>query len=292
MQVSGFSVVRNAIRYDYPFLESLRSLLPLVDELVVAVGDCDDGTVEALATLDSPKLKLLHTVWDPAVRSGGLIISQQTNLALDACQGDWCFYIQADEVLHENDLDRIDSAMRRHIDRPSIDGLSFRYHHFRADYNYRDPLPYRRQTRIVRRTSGARSYGDGCGFRIDGRRMRTASSGAWVYHYGHVKPPRRMSAKMDFFSSLYDGRAVQPGSEWSSESYGWDVRSCERFAGTHPAVMAARVAAQDWQAPPCKLTPRWRNQHFYSGLAFKNSRTLRRWAERVGHWVPRSSRAA
>ena len=74
MQVSGFSVVRNAVRYDYPFLESLRSLLPLVDELVLAVGDCGDGTVESLATLDSPKLKLMHTVWDPAVRSGGLII--------------------------------------------------------------------------------------------------------------------------------------------------------------------------------------------------------------------------
>jgi glycosyltransferase involved in cell wall biosynthesis len=210
MQVSGFSVVRNAIRYDYPFLESLKSLLPLVDELVLAVGDCDDGTVEALATLKSPKLKLIHTVWDPAVRSGGLIISQQTNIALDACQGDWCFYLQADEVLHENDLDRLEQAMRKTIDRPSVEGLTFRYHHFRADYNYRDPLPYRRQTRIIRRSCHARSYGDGCGFRLGDRRLRTAATGAWMYHYGHVKPPRHMSAKMDYFCSLYDGRKVEP----------------------------------------------------------------------------------
>lgn len=288
MQISGFSVVRNAIRYDYPFIESLKSLLPLVDELVLAVGDCDDGTVEALAAIDSPKLKVIHTVWDPAVRSGGLIISQQTNLALDACQGDWCFYLQADEVLHENDLDRIHSAMRRNIHKPAIDGLTFRYHHFRAAYNFRDPLPYRRQTRIVRRTAGARSYGDACGFRKypngqaepKGERLRTASTGAWVYHYGHVKPPRHMSAKMDYFCSLYDGRHVQPGAEVSLDSYGWDVRSCEAFRGTHPRVMADRVAAQDWLAPACKLTPRWRNQYYYFGLAHKNSRTLRRW---VGH---------
>lgn len=317
MQVSGFSVVRNAIRYDYPFIESLQSLLPLVDELVLAVGDCDDGTVEALAALDSPKLKVIHTVWDPAVRSGGLIISQQTNIALDACQGDWCFYLQADEVLHENDLDRIDASMRKYIDRPSVDGLSFRYHHFRADYNFRDPLPYRRQTRIVRRTAGARSYGDGCGFRKEGAnveqlslaaqgqrsqqaptassiprkatRLRTASTGAWVYHYGHVKPPRNMSAKMDYFCSLYDGRHVQPGAEVSLDSYGWDVRSCEEFRGTHPRVMADRVARQDWQAPPCKLTPRWRNQYYYFGLAHKNSRTLRRWVGRLQNVMGRKA---
>ncbi len=281
MQVSGFSVVRNAVRYDYPFIESLKSLLPLVDELVLAVGDCDDGTVEALSAIDSKKLKVIHTVWDPAVRSGGLIISQQTNLALDHCQGDWCFYLQADEVLHENDLDRIDSAMRRYIDRPAIDGLTFRYHHFRAAYNLRDPLPYRKQTRIVRRTAGARSYGDGCGFRKEEGKLKTAPTGAWMYHYGHVKPPRNMSAKMDYFSSLYDGRQVQPGAEYSSDSYGWDLRSCEEFRGTHPSVMADRVARQDWQTPQCKLTPRWRNQYYYFGLAHKNSRTLRRWVGRL-----------
>lgn len=292
MQVSGFSVVRNAIRYDYPFIESLQSLLPLVDELVLAIGDCDDGTVEALSALKSPKLKVIHTVWDPAVRSGGLIISQQTNVALDACQGDWCFYLQADEVLHENDLDRLDSAMRRNIDRPSIDGLSFRYHHFRADYYYRDPLPYRRQTRILRRTCGGRSYGDGCGFRIDDRRLRTASTGAWIYHYGHVKPPRNMSAKMDYFCSLYDGRKVEPGSEVSHDSFGWDVRSCERFTGTHPGVMSRRIAAQDWTAPPCKLVPRWLNQHYYAGLAYKNSRTLRRWAARASKLLPADPKVA
>jgi glycosyltransferase involved in cell wall biosynthesis len=206
MQVSGFSIVRNAVRYDYPFLESIQSLLPLVDEMIVALGDCDDGTGVALQSLPTTKLKVIHTQWDPGLRRDGLIISQQTNLALDACQGDWCFYLQADEVLHENDLDRIDGAMRSTLDRPWIDGLSFRYHHFRADYTYRDPLPYRRQTRIVRRSCGARSYGDGCGFHIPGRRMQVASTGAWVYHYGYVKPPEFMSAKMDYFASLYDGR--------------------------------------------------------------------------------------
>ncbi len=124
-------------------------------KLVLAVGDCDDGTVKALEQLDTNKLKVLHTVWDPAVRSGGLIISQQTNLALDACSGDWCFYLQADEVLHENELERIEKSIRRADAQADVDGLTFRYHHFRADYFYRDPLPYRRQTRIIRRSFGS-----------------------------------------------------------------------------------------------------------------------------------------
>jgi hypothetical protein len=113
-----------------------------------------------------------------------------------------------------------------------------------------------------------------------------------MYHYGHVKPPRNMSAKMDFFCSLYDGRQVHPGNERSEDIFGWDVRSCEAFRGTHPAVMHARIAAQDWQAPPCSLTPRWRNQHFYAGLAYKNSRALRRWAEAVSRIWPASEKAA
>lgn len=281
MFVSGFTIVRNAIRYDYPTVESIRSLLPLVDEMVVAVGDSCDGTRELIESIGDSKLRIIDTHWDDTVRSGGNVLAQQTNLALDACAGDWCFYLQADEVLHERDAGRIRHAMLRYEHRQEIEGLSFRYHHFRADYGIRDPLPYRRQVRVVRRSSGVRSVGDACGFAVDGRRLKTVTTGAWVYHYGYVKPPARMSAKMDYFLSLYDGRQVAPGGEHAALLYEWNLASCEPFRGEHPAVMAARIANKNWTTPNVKLVARWRNIHYWQGLIYKNTRTFRRWGKRL-----------
>ncbi len=282
MKVTGFTIVRNAIRYDYPIVESLRSALPLVDEMLVAVGNSCDGTRELVASIGDPKLRIIDTVWDDTVRSGGTVLAQQTNLAMDRCDGDWLLYLQADEVLHEQDMERIARAMQRNLNRRWVEGLSFRYHHFRADYGIRDPLPYRRQVRIVRGGIGVRSHGDACGFRIGGRRLRTAPTGAWVYHYGYVRPPQQMAAKMDYFLSLYDGRRVDPGSESASAQYAWDLTTCETFRGTHPKVMADRIANKDWETPPVALVPRWRNAHFWKGLYMKNTRALRRWVRAAG----------
>ena len=279
MFVSGFTIVRNAVRYDYPVVESIRSLLPLVDEMVVAVGDSTDGTRELVLGIDSPKLRIIDTAWDDALRRGGTILAQQTDIALAACRGDWCFYLQADEVLHEAHYPRLEHAMKSNLNRRYVEGLSFRYHHFRADYSIRDPLPYRRQVRIVRPGIGVHSYGDACGFQVDGRKLRTRSTGAWVYHYGYVKPPSNMAAKMDYFLSLYDGRKVTPGEELQAEFYEWDLRTCEPFRGSHPLVMKERIAAKDWIAPNVQLIPRWRNSRFWSGLVHKNTRTFRRWAD-------------
>ncbi len=276
MFVSGFTIARNAVRYDYPLRESILSILPLVDEMVVAVGDSDDGTLNLVQSIGSAKLRIIETVWDPAVRAGGAILAQQTNLALNACRGDWCFYLQADEVIHENDLDRIATCMMKYRAQRKIDGLSFRYHHFRADYSLRDPLPYRRQVRIVRAGRGIRSVGDACGFGATGRKPCWAPTGAWVYHYGYVKPPQKMAAKMDYFLSLYDARRVTGGMQLQAEDYAWDLRTCERFAGSHPSVMAQRIAAKDWITPGVNVCPRWRNGRFWLGLLYKNSRTIRR----------------
>lgn len=281
MRVAGFTIVRNAVRYDYPVVESILSALPLVDEMVVAVGSSCDGTRNLVESIGSPKIRLIDTVWDEHQRQGGTVLAQQTDLAMDASDGDWLLYIQADEVLHEADTERIRSAMHKYVNHPVVEGLSFRYHHFRADYGIRDPLPYRRQVRIVRPGIGIRSHGDACGFRVNGRKLQAAPTGAWVYHYGYVKPPANMSAKMDYFQSLYDGRQVIPGEESAAHEYAWNLATCERFTGTHPRVMADRIANKDWDTPDVELISRWQNPRFWSGLLHKNTRTLRRWVDGV-----------
>src|SRR3954471_24070264 len=111
MKISGFTLVRNGTQFDYPYLESLRSLLPLVDELIVNVGIGTDDTLERVRALardeGQGKIRIFESRWpldDPEKKKSGLILSEQTNLALEKCTGDWCVYLQADEVLHEDDL--------------------------------------------------------------------------------------------------------------------------------------------------------------------------------------------
>lgn len=281
MRVVGFTIVRNAIHYDYPIVESILSALPIVDEMLVAVGQSCDETRALVASIGDPKIKIVDTVWDDSVRSGGSVLRDQTNWAMDQCDGDWLVYLQADEVLHEQDYGRIRSKMKQFQDHPAVEGLSFRYHHFRADYWIRDPLPYRKQVRVIRSGIGIRSFGDACGFCIGDRKLNMAATGAWVYHYGYVRPPKHMAAKMDYFLSLYDGRQVTPGEEELGE-YVWDLGTCEPFHGSHPAVMAARIANKDWDTPEVILMSRWRNPLYWRGLVHKNSRTIRRLAHTVG----------
>ena len=97
MKISGFSFCRNAVKYDYPLVESIQSILPIVDEFVINVGRCNDGTLELIQSINSPKIRIVESVWDDTLKKDGLIYSQQTNIALNHCSGDWAFYLQADE---------------------------------------------------------------------------------------------------------------------------------------------------------------------------------------------------
>ena len=125
MKVSGFTFVRNAVKYGYPLEESLRSLLPLVDELVVMAGDSEDGTNKLIESIGSPKIRLLSSVWDPGLRTGGEVLAVETNKAMDAVSknSDWLFYLQADEVLHEKDYPAIREAMQRYREDRRVEGF-------------------------------------------------------------------------------------------------------------------------------------------------------------------------
>src|SRR5437870_12445234 len=134
MKVSGFTFCRNAVLYDYPVVESIRSILPIVDEFIVNVGRCEDGTLELIRSIGEPKIRIVESVWDETLRKDGLIYSQQTNIALSHCTGDWAFYLQADEVIHEDDQSNIIAAIQRYYRVPEMKGLLFRYLHFVGDY--------------------------------------------------------------------------------------------------------------------------------------------------------------
>ena len=280
MKVSGFTFCRNAVLYDYPVVESIRSILPLVDEFVVNVGRCNDGTLDLIRSIGDSKIRILESVWDETLRKDGLIYSQQTNIALSHCTGDWAFYLQGDEVIHEDDLPRIVEAMQTHRGHPDVKGLVFRYLHFVGDYWSTNPWFYHKAVRIIRNNGEAESCGDAVGFRLkasgrylqSGPREWLAPSGGRVFHYGWVKDPKTMLAKKLEQTAVYHGDTPPPS---EAKLYGLkafefeDYPILKEFRGSHPSVMQVRLAAASRRAP---RRNRWLNWRFYREVARRGFR--------------------
>jgi len=271
MKVSGFTFCRNAVRYDYPVVESIRSILPIVDEFIVNVGRCADGTLELIRSIGDPKIRIVESVWDETLQKDGLIYSQQTNIALAHCTGDWAFYLQADEVIHEDDRPRIVDAMRTYHRRPEVKGLIFRYLHFYGDYHSVNPWFYHRAVRIVRNNGEVESCGDAVGFHFkatgqylqSGPRQWLAPSSGRVFHYGWVKDPKTMLAKKQEMTTVYHGDAPPPSEAklYTQDTFEFeDYEILQEFRGSHPRVMNERVRRSPVLRP---RRNRWLNWRFY-----------------------------
>jgi len=250
VKVSGFSLVRNGVKYGYPIVEAVSSILPLCDEVVVNVGTSEDKTLDLVKSISSPKIRIIERSWDMGVRQNGLTISIETNHALSACTGDWCFYIQADEVLHEKYYPVVRAAMEQNLWDPRIEALQFGYVHFYGAYDYyQDNFRnwYVKESRVIRRNPDIVSWGDGMDFRHrNGSRLRSLRIGAKIYHYGWVRPPDVMYAKNVGFHQLYysddEVKQIVPPPE---QTYN-DLGHLKRFTETHPSVMNERIAASHW----------------------------------------------
>ncbi len=253
MKVVGFTFVRNTLKFDYPVVESIHSLLPLCDEVVVAVGKSEDGTLALIQGLASPKIRIIETVWDDSLREGGRVLAVETDKALAAVptDADWAIYLQADEVLHEADYPAIRAGMARWQNDQSVEGLLLNYRHFYGSYDYVGDSYrwYRREIRIVRPGIGVYSYRDAQGFRRRGdHKLRVKLLEATVHHYGWVKPPAAMQRKQETFNKLWHTDDWVAQHVALAEEFDYrQVDSLQRFAGAHPAVMADRLQAQSWQ---------------------------------------------
>lgn len=254
MKISGFTFVKNAVKYDYPVVASIRSLLPLVDEMVVSLGDSDDNTNDLIGSIGSDKLKIIHSVWDKSLREGGRVLAVETDKAMDAvaADADWLFYIQADEVIHEKYLPVVKAAMEKYKDDERVEGLLFRYLHFYGSYKYVGDGRkwYSREIRVIRNNKNIRSYRDAQGFRINGRKLNVKTVDAYIYHYGWVRNPVFMQSKFkDFGQHWQDEAKHQEWQQHQSKLVKFDYSQIDTlavFEGTHPEVMQSRVSAEDW----------------------------------------------
>ncbi len=254
MFVSGFTFVRNAIKFDYPIVEAITSILPLCDEMIVAVGNSDDDTLGLIVSINSPKIKIIETIWDDTLREGGKVLAVETNKALAAVSpdADWCFYIQGDEVVHEKYLPAIRQAMQDHLNDPKVEGLLFKYLHFYGSYQYVADAQrwYRQEIRIIRNRKDITSYRDAQGFRtIDNKKLNVRWIEAYVYHYGWVKSPEiqkeKMKSSINFWTT--DEESVQIKKHYDEDFDYAGIDSLTNFTGTHPTVMQARLERVNWQ---------------------------------------------
>ena len=252
MFVSGFTFVRNAIKFDYPIVEAIMSILPVCDEMIVAVGNSDDDTLGLIKSIDSDKIKIIETIWDDTLREGGKVLAVETNKALAAVspESDWCFYVQGDEVIHEQYIPTIRQAMQENLDDLNVDGLLFNYKHFYGNYQYVADAHrwYRREIRVIRNTGKVTSYKDAQGFRTtDNQKLSVKLIEAYVYHYGWVKSPEiqreKMKSSVNFWGEEHDIPKVHK--ELKAFDYS-QIDSLSHFEGTHPKVMQNRIERMNW----------------------------------------------
>lgn len=253
MHVTGFTIIKNAIMYDYPVKEAICSILPLCDDIVVAVGKSDDATLELIQNIHPEKIKIIETEWDNSLRKGGRVLALETDKAYQAIseKSDWCFYIQADEIIHEKYHSIIKKGMERWLHEDAVDGLLFKYLHFYGSFDYiaTSNSWYKNEIRIIRKNKEIYSYKDAQGFRKqDNKKLSVKALDAYVYHYGWVKPPINMQLKQKTFQKLWHT------DEWVknhvSDAIEFDysgIDRLEKFDGSHPEVMKRRIEAMNWK---------------------------------------------
>ncbi len=260
MLISGFTFIRNGIELGYPYIESILSILPVCDELVIAVGDSNDKTRETITAINSPKIKIIDTVWDESLRQNGKILAQQTNIALDHISGKWALYLQCDEAIHESDLETIRNAAEKYLNDKEVEGFLFSYHHFWGGYKYAGVSRrwYRNEIRMIRNTGKIRSFRDAQGFRKYtsnaayeqgemGQMLKVKKINASIFHYGYARDPVSMKKKHDNFHRWWHDDNWLKKNNNTNRTFNYENYDLlKEFKGTHPAVMKERIAKQDW----------------------------------------------
>jgi hypothetical protein len=280
MKIFGFSLLRNGVKYDYPFSESLKSLAPLVESITLALGDSDDGTEKKLESLGLP-INIVPTIWDEDMRKSGLILSQQTNIALDHLreqhgdeEGSWGIYLQSDEVFHEDDRDLIISDLKK-AQAQGCDAVRFRWLHFWHRY---DNIAiswwwYPSEIRAIKLKSKIESYGDAQSFR---NFTKVYESEARVFHYGYVREESALSLKVKDFRRWWHTSEKSLKKSAARDEKRARANEVLRYLGPHPRVMNTRVP--DFSYPMAEEVTLIGNPADYSPEFIKNIR-----AKKI-HW--------
>jgi len=240
MKVSAFTFIKNGQILGYPFLQSIQSILPIVDEFVINVGNGEDETLSLIESIKDNKIRIIHSKWNENMRDRGFVYGQQKMIAQSNCTGDWAFYIEGDEVYHEKDLKKIIESMKIYLKDSKVEALVFDYYHFYGNANtfLDSPGWYRSEARIIK--NSLRSYApDGLFWLVldsnkKGRYPRAKHTGVYCYHYGWVRSEDQMNLKSEKVQKYW-------GKSHEKVDYSQiDGSILKEFHGSHPVIM------KDW----------------------------------------------
>jgi hypothetical protein len=276
VKVSGFTIVRNAIKLDFPVEASIRSILPICDEVVVNVGRSEDETLDLVRSIGDPKIRIVQTEWDMTQRN--TVLGLETHRAMRACTHPWGVYIQADEVLHERSAEELAAAIQNSDGDHRIEGLLVRYLHFYGGFETvaTHRRWYRREVRAVRLAPelDIRPYQGAQGFRVgpSHRKIRARLTNAEMFHYGWARPARALREKRDLGRTMYPWR----NADESLPLLAW-MPGIRKFHGTHPRVAQKWIGARHHD-PERAIGPRrfyWGFLRYYISGAIEGATGLR-----------------
>ena len=270
MKISGFTFIRNGLSLGYPFVPAIRSLLPLCDEVIVNVPRSTDDTLGAVRAIGDLKIRIIQSDWDDAEKIGDPVMRRHTDLALEQCTGDWCLYIQGDEVLHEDSIPALRASMEREQTNPTVQGLLVDYTHFYGSY-WAEVYSfgwYYKEVRAVRRDPNIRAWGGAQGFRTtDGKKLRVKNSGGRYFHYGFALEPSQARKKLGNLAEVYGNSAGVENARQRPARFYDDDQKVKPFKGNHPAVMRDTVTAATWTYTSRNPLIRFRREYFWEDIA-------------------------
>ena len=258
MKLAGFSYIYNADKFDIPIIESVKSVIDVVDQFVLTVCYSEDNTLEMCKQLQAKypnKIKLLERNWVIDFHE----ISSLANWTKDHIDVDVdvCFSLQADEVMHEKDLDELVS-LPQIMKEQNKTACRWNYLHF-LNSQTTFPFCYSSLVRVVKYNTMWNVTGDGVQF-VFGNGLLPENmiynSNIEIFHYGKMKSPEKGFQKEISFQNLFtslgfpDKRMAEMqnkfGKEYCDYLYLFKEhvvnKTIKKFDGTHPKVMEKRIA--------------------------------------------------
>ena len=237
MKVSAFTFIKNGQLLGYPFIQSIKSVLPIVDEFIINVGKSEDNTLELISSISSPKIRIIESEWNDTMQDRGYVYGQQKMIAQFNCTGDWAFYIEGDEIYHEDDLEQITRVMKMHLNDSNVEALVFDFNHFYGNGNSLLVSPgwYRSEARIIK--NSVRSYApDGLFWLVlesnkKGRYPKAKHTGVTCHHYGWVRSEDQMNLKSSKVKKYWGSNHVEIDYAQMDQSI------IQKFQGSHPKII-------------------------------------------------------
>ncbi len=131
--ISGFMIVKNVLKPGYPFVEAIASALPICDEFLISDGYSTDGTYEIVQKISklNKKVKVFRQEWPREKKLA--ILGEATNAIRRKCRFNYIFHIQANEIVHEANIEFIKALPEMC---PSVKTFSFPFLHLMWRYKW------------------------------------------------------------------------------------------------------------------------------------------------------------